>query len=137
MRSSIDAQSWLSVPPAPACTSKIGIVVVGLAREQRFEFAASNLGLEPAQGRFRFGDDVLIAFGLAEFDQGHLVVEVLLDACNGAELIVERGALLHHAAGALRIVPEVRVFGLPVQLGKPRARLVDVKDASSAVRRTA
>jgi hypothetical protein len=52
-------------------------------------------------------------------------------------LLVERGALLHHAAGALGVVPEIGVFGQPVQFGKPDARLVDVKDASSAVRQTA
>ncbi len=53
------------------------------------------------------------------------------------QLLVERGALLHHPARPRRIVPEIGVFGLPVQLGKAGARFVDVKDASSAVRRTA
>ena len=53
------------------------------------------------------------------------------------ELLVERGALLHQPAGALGIVPEIGVFGLLVQLGQPGARLVDVKDASSAARATA
>jgi hypothetical protein len=33
----------------------------------------------------------------------------------------------------LLIVPQIGIFGLPVQLAEPRARLVDVKDASSAV----
>jgi len=66
-----------------------------------------------------------------------LIVELLLDAGERAELLVDRGALLHDAAGALRIVPEVGIFSLPVQLGKPRARLVDIKDASSAARPTA
>ena len=56
---------------------------------------------------------------------------------SGAELIFERGALLHQPAGALLIVPEIGVFGQPVQFGQPRACLVDVKDASSAVRPTA
>jgi hypothetical protein len=44
---------------------------------------------------------------------------------------------LHDLAGALGIVPKVWVFGLPVQLSEPRARLVDIKDASSAARPTA
>ena len=30
-----------------------------------------------------------------------------------AELVLERGALLHHALGALLVVPEIGVFGLP------------------------
>jgi hypothetical protein len=66
-----------------------------------------------------------------------LVVELLLDPGQCGELLVERGALLHHAARPLLIAPEIWVLGLTVQLGKPRARLVDVKDASSAVRATA
>ena len=53
------------------------------------------------------------------------------------ELILERGALLHHALRALLVVPEIGVFGLLVQLGEPPARLVEVKDASSAARPTA
>jgi hypothetical protein len=30
--------------------------------------------------RFRFGDDLLVVLGLAELDQRHLIVELLLDA---------------------------------------------------------
>ena len=116
---------------------EIGIVGVGLTAKQRLKLAARNLRLKLAQRRFRFGDDLLVVLGLAELDHRHLIVELLLDAGKRGELIIERGALLHHAAGALRIVPESGVFGLPVQLGKPGARLVDVKDASSAARRTA
>jgi hypothetical protein len=33
---------------------------------------------------------------------------------------------------ALLIVPEIWIFGMPVELRKTRARLVEVKDASSA-----
>ena len=116
---------------------EIAIVAVGLAGQQRLELAARHFGLQLAQRRFGLGDDFLIVLGFAEFDQHHLIVELLLDAGQRGELVVERGALLHDAAGALRIVPEIGVFGLPVQLGKPHAGFVDVKDASSAARRTA
>jgi hypothetical protein len=44
---------------------------------------------------------------------------------------------LHEPARPLRIAPEIGVLGLPVQFGKPRARLVGVKDASSAAPVTA
>jgi hypothetical protein len=44
---------------------------------------------------------------------------------------------LHHALRALLVVPEVGVFGLTVELVEALARLVDVKDASSAARPTA
>jgi len=33
---------------------------------------------------------------------------------------------------ALLIIPEVGVLGLPIEFGKARARLIEVKDASSA-----
>ena len=79
----------------------------------------------------------LILLGLAELDHGDLVVELALDPADGVELVVERVALLHHALGARGVVPEVGVFGLRVQLGEARLGLVEVKDASSAVRSTA
>jgi hypothetical protein len=44
---------------------------------------------------------------------------------------------LHHLLGFIRVVPEVRVFGELVQLGKAGIRGIEVKDASSAARPTA
>ena len=116
---------------------KIGIVVVSLAGKQRLKLAARNFPFELAQARFRFGDDALILLRLAELDQRNLIVEFLRNAGERGEIVVKRGTLLHHAASALRIVPQIWIFRLPVQLGKPRACLVDVKDASSAARSTA
>jgi hypothetical protein len=54
---------------------------------------------------FGLGDDFLVFFGLAEFDQCLLIVKLLLDARNRSTLIIERRALLHQAAGTLRIIP--------------------------------
>ena len=116
---------------------EIGIVGVGLAGEQRLELAPRGFGLELLERFLGLGDDALILLGLAELDHADLVVEVALDPADGVELVVERGALLHHALGARRVVPERGVFGLRVQLGEARLRLVEVKDASSAVRSTA
>ena len=116
---------------------QVAIVDVGLAGKQRFEFAARHFGLQRPQSRFGFAHHLPIVLRLAEFDHRHLIVEFLRDARERAELVVERGALLHDAARALRIVPQIGVFGLAVQLGQPRARLVDIKDASSAARPTA
>ncbi len=66
-----------------------------------------------------------------------LVVDLTLDAADGGEAVLERGALLHQPAGALGVVPQIGVFGEVVQLGEAGARLVEVKDASSAARPTA
>jgi hypothetical protein len=79
----------------------------------------------------------LVFLGLAELDHGELVIEFLLNPTDAGELVLERGALLHHALRALLVIPKRGVFGLLVQFSKPRARLVDVKDASSAARLTA
>ena len=115
----------------------VGIVGIGLARQQRLELASSDLGLELLERLFGLGDDLLIALGLAELDHGELVVELALDAADRGELVLERGALLHHALRALLVVPEVGIFGLLVELLQASARLVEVKDASSAARPTA
>jgi hypothetical protein len=68
---------------------------------------------------------------------GELVVEFLLDAADGRELILERVTLAHHALRARLVAPERGILGLFVQLGQTLFRGVDVKDASSAVRATA
>ena len=113
---------------------EIGVVGVGLARQQRFELAPRGFGLEPLERAFGFGDDALILLGLAEFDHADVIVELALDPADGVELVLERVALLHHALGACGVVPEVGVFGLRVQFGEARLGCIEVKDASSAVR---
>jgi hypothetical protein len=66
-----------------------------------------------------------------------MVVEFLLDAADGVELVIQRVALAHGALGTRLIVPEIGVFGRFVQLGQAALRGIDVKDASSAVAPTA
>src|SRR5258708_10214700 len=116
---------------------EIGLVGVGFARQQRFEFAPRGLGLERLEHRLGLGDDALILLGIAELDHGDLVGEIALDPADGVELIVERVALLHHALGAGGVIPQCRIFGLRVELGEARLGFVKVKDASSAVQSTA
>ena len=89
--------------------------------EQRLHLAARDVGLELLERRFGLVHHRLILLGLAELDHGDLVVELPLDAADGGELVLERGALLHHALGALLVVPEVGVFGLAVELLQPSA----------------
>ena len=106
-------------------------------REQRFQLAPGGFRLERLQTRFRLGDDAGILLRLAEIDQHGVVLDRLLDAGDGGQLILERIALLHHLAGARRIVPQIGVFRRAVELGEPHLRAVEVKDASSAVQWTA
>ena len=90
---------------------EIGIVGVGLARQQRLELAPRHLGLELLERLFGVGDGLLVLLGLPQIDHGELVVQLLLDAADGAELILERGALLHQALRPLLVVPERGLFG--------------------------
>jgi hypothetical protein len=63
-----------------------------------------------------------------------MIVDLALHPADGVELVIERGALLHHALRARGVAPEIGILGLGVQLGQTRFGFVEVKDASSAVR---
>src|SRR5262245_1506842 len=113
------------------------VVRVRLAGQQRLGLAA--LGFLPP--RFERVPVFLCPLGVllrrAALVPVELVLELLLDARDLAQVSLERGALLHHLLSALLVLPEIGVLGLPVELDEPRLRLVEVKDASSAARRTA
>ena len=115
----------------------IAVVGVGLAREQSFELAPFTLGLE----RFESGNSLafsrLVAFGLSEFDQGPRVIEIALDLHKRAQPVFQHRALAHHLLGEIGIGPEIGVFGFRVEFGQTPRRRIDVKDASSAIPRTA
>src|SRR5437867_829642 len=115
----------------------IAVVAVGLARKQRLELTARDVSAQLLERGLGLRHHLLVALGLAQLDHGELVVELALDTGDRVELVLERGALLHHALRALLVVPEVGVFGLTVELAEALARLVEVKDASSAARPTA
>ena len=114
-----------------------GVVGIGLAGEQGFEFAPRDVGSQFLQRRFGVGDGLFVFFGFTELDHGELVVELALHAADGLEPVLERVALAHHALGARLIAPEGGVFGFLVQLGETALRGIDVKDASSAATSTA
>ena len=116
---------------------EIAVVGVRLARQQRLELPPLALGLERLQGGDAFGLGGFVALGLAELDERRRVVEVALDLRELAEPVLQRRPLAHELLGGLRVVPETRLFGFRVQLGETPRRRVDVKDASSAARRTA
>ena len=112
---------------------EIGIELVGLAREQRLEFAAGDFLLQFLQRVLGLGDDAGVVLLLAERDHVDVVLQVALDLADAGQRILQRGALLHQLLGLLGIVPEIGVFGELVQLGEAGRRCLDVKDASSAV----
>ena len=103
---------------------EIGIELVGLARQQRFQLAPRDLLLQGLQRLLGFGDDAGIVLGLAELDHADIVLELALDLADAGQRILQRGALLHQLLCLLGIVPEIGIFGELVQLGQPRRRLL-------------
>ena len=116
---------------------KVGIEAIGLARQQRFKFAARDFLLQLFQRGLGFSHDTGIVLGFAELDHADIVFKLALDLADAGQRILQRGALLHQLLCLLWIVPEIGVFGELVQLRQPRGGFFDVKDASSAARLTA
>src|ERR1044072_3861926 len=122
--------------PGAGVDLEIAVVRIRLPGQKRLELATRDLRPQGAQGIFRIANNTLILLSLAELDQTDIVFELALDAGDRGQLIVERRALLHQALRALIVVPEIGIFGETVQIFSPPLRLVDVKDASSAVQGT-
>lgn len=78
-----------------------------------------------------FRDRVLIALGLAQFDQFQRVVEIPLESAIALDGGFEAAALTGQRLGAGLIVPEVGVFDDGVQFIQTAKGLFPVKDASS------
>ena len=69
---------------------EIGVVGVGLARQQRLELTALALGVERLQRRDALGLGRGVALGFAELDQGHRVLELALKSGERAEPVLEQ-----------------------------------------------
>ena len=93
-------------------------------------FCASSRSASSAASASR--DDGRVAFGLAELDQLDRLIDLALDAAVAVDGAVEAGALAQYLLRLGRIVPQLGVFRLGVQLGKAPVGNVPVKDASSA-----
>ena len=67
----------------------IGVVAVGLAREQRLDLAALGLLSSALSCLDAFLLGVGVIFGFAELDQGQRVFEIALEAREAPRLILE------------------------------------------------
>ena len=56
---------------------------------------------------------------LAELDQDQRIVEFALETHEAGDSPLQTLALAHDLLGGLRIMPQLRVFGAPVELGEP------------------
>ena len=115
----------------------IGVVGVSLARKQRFELTPVALGFQRPQSRDPLGLSRFVAFGFSEFDQRRRVLELAFNLRQRVQPVFQHPALTHYLLGDFGINPEIRIFGFRVEFAKTSCRGVDVKDASSAIPRTA
>jgi len=111
---------------------EIAIIGIGLAREQALELALGNLDPQLLEIGLGFGNDALVALGIAELDEAELIVELALDPAVAVDGVVQLVALAQRRLRGFRLVPELRVLGLGVQLREPACGVIPVKDASSA-----
>src|SRR5262245_35232502 len=75
----------------------IGVITVGLAREQRLYFPGVGFLPQTVKHLLGFGDDVLVPFLLAELDERDLIVELADNAVKRAERAFDPLALAHQA----------------------------------------
>ncbi len=115
----------------------IGVVGVGLAREQSLDLTPLRFLQKRLHGvdAFLFRGGVI--FHLAEFDEGYGVFQFAFELTDGAEPVLQLGALAHDFLRLFGVIPQVGVFDLGVEFGEATRGGLDVKDASSAVPWTA
>jgi hypothetical protein len=111
---------------------EVAVVAVGLPGQQAFELALGDLPAQDLELRLGLRDDACIAFGFAELDETELVFEIARDRQIAVDRAIQPVALAQDRLRRLRLVPEVGVLRLGVQLGETPIGLIPVKDASSA-----
>jgi hypothetical protein len=111
---------------------EIAVIGVRFARQQAFELAPSCLRTQFFERRLGVGDDGGVAFGFAELDQLERIGDFPLDPLVAADRLVQSGPLAQQRLGPSGVIPQVRIFGLGVQLGETPGCSLPVKDASSA-----
>jgi hypothetical protein len=96
---------------------EIGVVGVGLAREQALELALAGLIAQALERRLGLGEDRLVALGLRELDQAQRVLELVLDLAVALDAALQPRALAQQRLRRRGLLPEVRVLDEGVELG--------------------
>jgi hypothetical protein len=74
----------------------------------------------------------LITLVITKLDETELVVELARDPTIAVDGVIQLVALAQERLRGFRLVPELRVLSLGVQLLEPACGVIPVKDASSA-----
>src|SRR6185437_774206 len=106
----------------------LGVVAVGLAREQAFGLALAGFVTQLAETGLGLGDDVLVALGLAHIDQAERVVKLILDPAITLNAAFQPRFLAHDRLRALGIVPEIGGLGKRFQFVEAFDGFIPVKD---------
>jgi hypothetical protein len=106
----------------------IGVVGVGLAREQGLDLVLFGARGENAERSHGFIAQRRIAFHIGEFDQFGGVSAFLFDRTRRGDRLVEAAAFAHHLLRRARIVPQRRVFDLGIEFVEPPHRAVPIEE---------
>ncbi len=111
---------------------EIGVIRVGLAREQRLDLRRTGVLQRLLQRLLGLADHIGVVLGLAHFDELGIVADGGLEGLHGLHLHVQLIALLHDRPGLLGGGPEVGMLGPCGQIVEAGFSCIPVKDASSA-----
>ena len=125
MRSSISAQSWLSVPPAPACTPTTAGPESYSPVKSASSWSFSHVAVEARQRALELAAPVGVLGGHLEHrvELGRLGAQALV----GVELGLRAVQLGRGARGPALVVPEALCEGLALELRPARLECIRVK----------
>ena len=110
----------------------IGVVVIGLAAQQRRHLVALGLLRQQFQRGGAFDRHRLVALGLRHLDQFGGVGKIGLDTARRRDRFVQSSPLGHHRLRRLGIVPKLGVLDAVVQFIETAKGTIPVKETSSA-----
>src|SRR3546814_662834 len=108
----------------------IGVVGVGLTREQRLDLAFIGTPRERGQVLGALGRHFLVAFRLGKLDQFGGVGKLVLDGAGRGDRLVEPLALAHHRLGELGIVPQRLILDARVEFIEAAERAIPIEEAA-------
>ncbi len=131
MRSSICAQSWASVPPAPAWMSRKALWESISPRNMRLNSSARTLGLEFRALALEVARRGLVVLGFGQFEQLERGPYRIARPVHLGELGAQARALAAELLGPLGLVPDRRVFELAAHLFEALLLAVVLKETPS------
>ncbi len=108
----------------------IGIVGVGLTRQQRLDLVLLGAFGERGEAGDAFVDHALVTLGLGHVHELDRVVALGLDRLHRGDRLIEAAALLHDALRLLGIVPQFGILDARIELVEPAQRAIPVEETA-------